>query len=100
RKGGPHMPVITLSEEQAKLFNGAREPVEFRDPEGRILAKVHPEDWAAVERAKRARASNSPRIPATTVEAHFRVLQEAADKRMSVEQLLALYQRLKSGETP
>jgi hypothetical protein len=110
------MPVIMLSEEQAKLINetlepiefrdpqgrvlgkfinGALEPIEFRDPQGRVLAKIHPVDLAAIERARRASASGSKSYPSKVVQAHMRALQDAADKGMSQEQLWELHQQLK-----
>jgi hypothetical protein len=71
------MPHIVLTEEQARVLQQTTLAVEFRDEQGRVLARIPPPtEEEIIERIKRNRGANLPRSPARDVHAHLQRLEE------------------------
>lgn len=94
------MPHIVLTSQQADVLERAREPVELRDEQGRVLARVLSAlDEAVLAEVRRRRARNSPSYPAADVEARLQKLEEISQREpldgARVKELLA---RMRAGE--
>jgi hypothetical protein len=73
------MPQIVLTDQQARILQEAKEPMEVRDPLGRIVSFLEPMDSLDAEAIARHRSTrNKPRktVPAVKVQAHLRRLEE------------------------
>lgn len=66
---------IVLTEDQARLVSEAGAPVEVRDPQGKWLGRLDPEEAAIVADLLRKRGTPRKGIPAKKVEAHLRALE-------------------------
>jgi hypothetical protein len=77
RGGREAMPQIVLTDEQAKIFATAAEPVLIRDAGGKLLGFLPP-PWsdADIEEAKRRLASPGPRRTTAEVLERLRSLGE------------------------
>ncbi len=95
---------IILTEEQARLVSGSSQPIEVRDPGGRVVAQLTPlsaEDMAAIEESKRALAANEESYPSERVELLLQRFDEMDAKGLLNEQSAeAALQRLFDGEEP
>jgi hypothetical protein len=96
------MPHIVLTEEQARIVEGASESVEVRDPQGRLRAFLKPLDPAIAEvvaLCKRRHATSGPRIPSEEVQVHLRKLEEIRQREgMDEAKMLDLLRRMQAGE--
>lgn len=71
------MSFIVLTEEQTKIVVQATEPIEVRNPQGTIIARIPPSEEAeAVLKALRSRASSEPRYSGEKVQALLAKLTE------------------------
>jgi ACT domain-containing protein len=95
------MPQIILTDEQARILQEAKEAVEVRDPQGRILSFLQPMDSHDAEVVSRHRTRNQPRetIPAAKVQAHMRRLEEIRQSEgMDEAKMRDLLRRMQAGE--
>jgi len=94
------MPHIVLNEEQLRVIFQSGEVVEVRDPEGNVLAHIHPRlSQAEIDEIKRRLASNQRRFTSQQVRAHFQALEEAINRDgLDEAQAMALLKRLQAGE--
>jgi hypothetical protein len=67
---------ITLTEEQARIVEQAREVIQVRDGQGNVLGCIEPHDFTLeeIEEAKRSLASAEPRYTTSQVLEHLRSL--------------------------
>jgi hypothetical protein len=93
---------IVLTAEQAQVVLGADEPVEVRDPGGRIvaqLAPMSPADIDAVEQSRRHRGTGGPRVASAEVQAHLQRLAEIRQASgLDEATMLDLLRRMRAGE--
>src|SRR5262249_35775278 len=92
---------IVLTEEQARIIELARGPLEARDPQGRPIAHVMPlgpEDVEMIARSRESQALGGPRVP-SGVQAHLRRLEEIAQEEdLDEARVLDLLRRMRAGE--
>jgi hypothetical protein len=96
------MPQIVLTDQQAQILQEAKEPVEVRDPLGRIVSFLQPMDAIDAEAVARHRNKRSqPRetVPAAKVQAHLRRLEEIRQAEgMDDAKMHELLRRMQAGE--
>jgi len=96
------MPQIVLTDQQARILLEAKEPVEVRDPVGRIVSFLQPMDSLDVEAVARHRSNRAePRqtVPAVKVQAHLRRLEEIRQAEgMNDAKMHDLLRRMQAGE--
>jgi hypothetical protein len=94
------MPHIVLSPEQASILEQAIEPVEFRDAQGRILARIlSPIDEAALAEVRRRRRRNNPSYPAAEVRGRLEKLQQISRREpLDQAKVRDLLRRMRAGE--
>lgn len=72
---------VILTEEQAQLIRKAIEQVQLRDPEGKVVAIIEPEQILEfLAEIKRQAASPGPYYTGEQVQARLRALQEEWDR--------------------
>jgi hypothetical protein len=93
---------IVLTEEQVQVLAQAGGPVEARDSQGRILARLMPFDTAEAEliaRSRQSQAGGGARVSSHQVRAHLRRLEEiSGGQELDEAQLLDLLRRMRAGE--
>jgi hypothetical protein len=89
---------ITLTEEQSRIIEAAQDPVEVRDRSGNVVAHIlDPRTAEHIAKAKRVRASNQPRYPASQVEARLKLLGEIVERDgLNNEQAMALLKQMRA----
>jgi hypothetical protein len=94
------MTYIVLNPEQVRVLEEACEPVEVRDEQGRVLARIlSPADAAVVEEAKRRLATPGPRYSSAEVQARLRKLEEISQREELDEVKVREYlRRMRAGE--
>ena len=97
------MPHITLTPEQMHVARAADGPVEVRDAQGRTVAQLTPlatEDIEAVERSKRLRGTQGPRVGGDQVQSHLQRLGELRQQEdLDETKMLDMLRRMRAGET-
>jgi hypothetical protein len=95
---------IILTEEQARLVSGSSQPIEVRDPGGRVVAQLTPltaEDMQAIEASKRVLAAKEESYPSERVERLLQRFDEMDAKgELDQKSAEAALQRLFAGEEP
>jgi hypothetical protein len=94
------MPHIVLTQEQAAILSKALEPVELRDSEGRVLARVlSPLDEAALARFRDREGKPRRYYPAAEVEARLKKLEEISQREtLDPIRVRELLDRMRAGE--
>jgi hypothetical protein len=94
------MTVIILTEAQARAFREAAGPVEMRDEQGEVLARVLPPAEAAlVAEAKRRLAAGGARHSAAEVESRFQQLAEVGQREaLDQARVHELLRQMRAGE--
>jgi hypothetical protein len=95
------MPHITLTEQQTQILALAACPVEVRDPQGKWLGRLDPEEAAIVAEVLSRRGQPQTRIPAHKVQEHLRALQTEWDRLggFDREYMLAFLEKLRSKDS-
>jgi hypothetical protein len=82
-------PFIVLDADQSRVVEGAREPVEVRDPSGCVIAVIPPAESGVDLAAAKARASSSgPWLGPAEVRAHMDAVKEAVERGAAPGQVL------------
>src|SRR6186713_3372041 len=95
------MPFIVLTAEQMQVVEQAKDPVEVRDPEGKVLTRiVSTADQEMVARILARRSQERTTYPAEVVEARLRRLQEIRDSQGGMDEatMRDLLRRMRAGE--
>jgi hypothetical protein len=96
------MAQIVLTDQQARILQEAKEPVEVRDPLGRIVSFLQPMDSLDAEAVARHRSTRNERkitLPAAKVQAHLRRLEEIRQAEgMDDAKMHDLLRRMQAGE--
>jgi hypothetical protein len=71
---------LVLTEEQAKIVAQANGRVTIRDPQGKWLANIDPQEVAMVAEALSRRGKGENGIPGHKVQEHLRALQAEWDR--------------------
>jgi hypothetical protein len=91
---------IVLTPEQLRVVKEAAEPVEVRDDQGKVLAKIlAPLDAIALEHYRKWRTNPQQGIPAAVVEARMKRLEEISQREaLTPERVRDLLARMQAGE--
>ncbi len=96
------MAQIVLTDQQARILQEAKGPVEVRDPLGRIVSFLPPMDLLDAEAvAHHINTRDQPRqtVPAAKVQAHLRRLEEIRQAEgMDQAKMHELLRRMQAGE--
>jgi len=94
------MSFIVLNGSQADVLREASGPVEIRDEQGAVLARVlPPSEETLVSEARRRLAANGPRYPAAEVQARLLRLEEISrEEQLDDSKVKELLRRMRAGE--
>jgi len=95
------MSIIVLNASQAQVLRGARGPVEIRDEQGAVLARVlPPTEEAQIAEARRRLVANGPRYSSAEVRARLLRLEEISRvEELDEIKVKELLRRLRAGDT-
>lgn len=94
------MSIIVLNASQAQILRGAAGPVEIRDEQGAVLARVlPPAEEALVAEARRRLAAKGPHYSGAEVRARLLRLEEISkEEELDETRVKELLRRMRAGE--